>query len=64
LIQIKKPPAAMRLMAFYEREKAAEIQARLMVTFGGDDRSRESHDQGLSFAPAFVALAPDLDGTQ
>jgi len=27
-------------------------------------RSRGSKDQGLSFAPAFVALAPDLNGAQ
>jgi hypothetical protein len=52
------------LNGFYEHENAAKTRPRRIAALGGGNRSRGSQDQGLSFAPAFVALAPDLNGAQ
>jgi hypothetical protein len=52
----------MRLMVFMNTKKQQKLDPGASPYLVEAIRSRGSQDQGLSFAPAFVAVAPDLNG--
>jgi len=54
----------MRLMVFMNTKKQQKLDPGASPYLVEAIRSRGSQDQGLSFAPVFVALAPDLNGAQ